>query len=704
MPISEGFKDIEVWASDPAADRTDPEDASLTPPLNVVDGWGATFSQADGDVLRRAVWNMLMYRLTSAAVDIRGDGIPAWDTDVDTNAGGVKQVSGVLYKALVANGPGSSNAASPTAVGQTVWEEISGTLGPPSAPAAPQASASKSGQLDWFWNCPLDGGALITEFQIRWRTAGTLTWNTAVTVNYPHYVLTSLPNGTAIEAQVLATNSQGSSVWSLTGTATPSGVVPGGGPTFALRADPGDTETDLDWLEPDDGGVAITSYTAQWRTDGQVYSSSREASVMSTTHTVTGLTNGTLYHFQVRAVNSEGNGTWSNEASATPMAAVATQTIPDRANAPTGTGGNGQATWVAFPPSDNGSDLTGYEFRWRATGGSWATVATSLPVLTRTGLTNGTAYEAQVRATNGVGQQTAWSPSGTATPSADVPDQIQQVALENTSTGIRASWGEPDDNGASVTTYRAQIDDNTGFSSPQTFNQTGRTRTFTGLSEATTYYVRVRATNSAGNGTDSPTASLAWDDGVSVPDAPGTPSGTARRPLLINWTWSTPDQNGDAIDDYDFQWRVAGNNWSGNLTTVTEGSETITISATTAAIEGRVRANNSDGAGSWSSTGSVAAADLLGAVQSVHEFTSPQTFTWPYTYVTRCVLGIYAPAAGNNPTSVIVNGVTYSDSGSSFVSGEFEHLTVAFGSTFVMAGPGLNATRPIHIFPQPDVT
>ena len=176
-------------------------------------------------------------------------------------------------------------------------------------------------------------------------------------------------------------------------------------------------------------------------------------------------------------------------------------------------------------------DITSYQWRWRATGGAYAQVTTTLPALTQDSLTNGQAYEAQVRATNGVGQRTTWSPSGTATPQAEVPDAVQVVVLTNLNNGMRADWGAPKANGAVITGYRLQFDDNAAFNSPtsRTLNATTFTRTETGLSEGTTYYFRVRATNSAGNGDYSPTASLERDD---LQANPGTPTALAGTPRL----------------------------------------------------------------------------------------------------------------------------------------------------------------------------
>jgi predicted phage tail protein len=66
----------------------------------------------------------------------------------------------------------------------------------------------------------------------------------------------------------------------------------------------------LSWTAPDsDGGSAILKYQVS-KDNGTNWSDVG----LNTTHTFTGLTNGTEYTFKVRAVNSAGNG---EEASAT---------------------------------------------------------------------------------------------------------------------------------------------------------------------------------------------------------------------------------------------------------------------------------------------------------------------------------------------------------------------------------------------------
>ena len=98
----------------------------------------------------------------------------------------------------------------------------------------------------------------------------------------------------------------------------------GGGPRTSapgvpgnLTAVGGDGQVVLTWEAPaSDGGAAITDY--EYRINGR----NPWISIGSTdtTHTVTGLDNGTAYTFEVRAVNRVGKGRVPNQAEATPEA------------------------------------------------------------------------------------------------------------------------------------------------------------------------------------------------------------------------------------------------------------------------------------------------------------------------------------------------------------------------------------------------
>jgi len=85
----------------------------------------------------------------------------------------------------------------------------------------------------------------------------------------------------------------------------------------ALLASPGNGSVDLVWSPPSDLGGGVTSYEVQ--SSG----GSQETSFGSGVHTsarFTGLTNGAVATFQVRAVNPAGAGPWSEAVTAVPQA------------------------------------------------------------------------------------------------------------------------------------------------------------------------------------------------------------------------------------------------------------------------------------------------------------------------------------------------------------------------------------------------
>jgi hypothetical protein len=217
----------------------------------------------------------------------------------------------------------------------------------------------------------------------------------------------------------------------------------------------------------------------------------------------TGLTNGTTYTFQVRAVNAFGAGSLS-----TPSGQVSPVGAPGAPGTPVATRGNAQATltWPA-PASDGGSPITGYNVQVR-TGNTVVrtdNLVGSATTATIASLNNGTAYNFRVQAVNAIGTGPLSVASNTVTP-ATVPGQPTigtptQGAAGGALTAF-AVWTAPSSNGgATITNYQiTAYNAATGaVVAQQLFNGTVTPRQIT-ISSAAPVQFEVVAINAVGAG------------------------------------------------------------------------------------------------------------------------------------------------------------------------------------------------------------
>ena len=154
-----------------------------------------------------------------------------------------------------------------------------------------------------------------------------------------------------------------------------------------------------------------------------------------------GLTNGTEYDVQVRAVNANGDGDWSATVTGTPELSEKTRaTIV----AVRGDDGAVAVTWNA--PTEVVDPITVYHVRyiltsadesvdtnWTVDDDAWTVGQQEYGI---TGLTNGVAYDVQVRAVDSYGDG-AWSATASATPAdfADALADAGELTLQTESSG-----------------------------------------------------------------------------------------------------------------------------------------------------------------------------------------------------------------------------------------------------------------------------
>lgn len=200
---------------------------------------------------------------------------------------------------------------------------------------------------------------------------------------------------------------------------------------------PGDAKLTVNFNSPSsNGGSAITNY--EYRLNGGSWIARNPASIYGPIE-ITGLTNGTLYSVELRAVNTAGGGAASAPESATPAVPITTPTAPTITSIVAGN----QKLTVNFsaPTSNGGAAITNYEHRFRGET-LWTPrfPASALGPIEITGLTNGKSYEVEIRAANsaGSGDASAYvsgTPVGSATTSGSTPSTgaTTRVPAKNTS-------------------------------------------------------------------------------------------------------------------------------------------------------------------------------------------------------------------------------------------------------------------------------
>ena len=502
------------------------------------------------------------------------------------------------------------------------WSATStATPGVPHAPALPTLTVG-DGELEVSWNAPASGGT-PAEYDLRHRpTNGTWTTVDPATSGALDHTITSLTNGTAYEVEVRAVNGAGDGPWSDTATGIPA-TLPGKPAITAVT--PRDAALKLEWSAPsNDGGSTITRYDIGYRKVGDVgwvivgYDW-QTGKALSTT--IDGLTNGDAYQVTIRAHNGQGDGPWSVTESGTPS-----KSPPDAPGQPVIAAGDERLTvsW-SEPDYDGGEAITAYDVRYRESGAStwtvvddaWQTGGGNLEY-DISNLTNGTAYDVQVRAVNSLGDG-AWSATATGTP-VTPPDAPAIAALLAADQALTLTWTAPSsDGGSTITAYDVQyrkssestwtvVDDAwTSGSDPLEYTISNLVNHI--ASDATEYDVQVRAVNGEGDGAWSAT-STARAGPPGKPAIGAVESGDSR----LTVRWSAPTWGG-AATSYDLRYRSSGaTDWTETTGVWSSGAleYAITSLANGTAYEVEVRAVNGAGNGPWSDTATGTPATVAG--------------------------------------------------------------------------------------------
>ena len=454
---------------------------------------------------------------------------------------------------------------------------------PATKPSAPQelTARASAGRVDLAWSAPADdGGFDILRYEIRHAKGASVPNDTAWTELELHrtYFFASIDNGEQYSFEVRAVSVQGP------GPAALIQATPGEPPTApeGLSAAPGDRQAVLSWSAPEnDNGSAVTDYEVRHAEGATVPANTAWTSVgFVTTHTVTGLDNGELHSFEVRAVSGVGPSA-TVAAMATPGTTVTVAIEPDAPRDFTAVPGDGRVTlrWRA-PANDGGSAVSHYQYRYAAgnsvpSGTSWESVQNAHTVMVE-GLDNGTQYAFEVRAVNGVGPSaTAAATATPATPAIepDAPRDFKAVPGDGRVTLRRRAPATDGGSAVSHYQYRYAAGNSVPSGTPWKSVQNALTVTVDGLDNGTQYVFELRAVNGVGPGaTAAATATPAIE-----PDAPRDFTAVpGDRRVTLRWRAPATD-GGSAVSHYQYRYAAGNSVPSGTPWKSVQNALTVTV-------------------------------------------------------------------------------------------------------------------------------
>ncbi len=448
-------------------------------------------------------------------------------------------------------------------------------------PDKPAVTATPAGDslVRLSWSNPND--ASITGYQIkRWTGSserGRWTDILGSGKDTITYTVPGLTNGVRYHFRIRAMAGRVPGMGSDVASATPVADKP------IVTATPGDAQVTLSWSNPND--ASITGYQIkQWigsSESGSWTDISRSGS-STTSHVVTGLTNGVRYSFRIRAMVGTVTRTPSDPVSATPV------------SPPVGlkaTAGDSQVTLTWDNP--NNPTITGYQLKkYRFTietgfnEGSWTDIPGSGKDTTSyvvTGLTNGARYGFEIRAVVGsvTGEESEFVPVTLSS----IFTITGTVTQGETLTADTSTISDPDGPRSLTFSYQWKRDD-TAISSA-----TGRTYTLTQADVGAKITVTVTWTDA--RGTSESLTSTATANVANVNESPTgavTITGTATRGQTLTADTSTiSDPDGPSSLTFSYQWKrddTAISSATGNTYVLTQADVgariTVTVSWTDA--------------------------------------------------------------------------------------------------------------------------
>ena len=318
---------------------------------------------------------------------------------------------------------------------QTITVTVTDVAGEaPGVPAAPMVSAASVTSVTAAWTAPANAGPPITDYDYRYRVTspqGTWTEVTTTTITgLSATMITGLAEDTGYDVQVRATNDEGTSGWSLSGSgSTDANAAPAF--TSAATFDAAENQTAVGTVVASDSDTddSVTGYAIQGGADASTFSIVPATGVLTFAsapnfEAPADADTDNAYVVVVRATSGTGARAKTADQTITVTVTDVAGEAPGVPAAPTVSAASATsvtAAWTA--PANAGPPITDYDYRYRVTApqGPWTEVTTTAITglsVTITGLAEDTEYEVQVRATTDEGTS-GWSASGSGSTNAN---------------------------------------------------------------------------------------------------------------------------------------------------------------------------------------------------------------------------------------------------------------------------------------------
>jgi len=417
----------------------------------------------------------------------------------------------------------------------------------PTAPTNLTTSAVDADQINLSWTASTDNVS-VTQYRIERCQGSTCTsFSQIATSTGTSYNNTGLSTGTSYRYRVRAADATGnlSGYSNIANAATPTDTQSPTAPTNLTATPVSGSQINLSWTASTDN-VSVTGYMVERCQGAGCSNFTQIATPTGTSYSNTGLPSQATYSYRVRARDAAGNLSDYSNTITTMTLDVTAPTAPTNLQASVASVTQINLTWTA---STDTVGVTGYQVE--RCQGSTCTYFTRIATVTETiysntGLSPYTTYRYRVRALDAAGNTSSYSniasattPQDTTPPSA--PTNLNGAAVSGSQ--INLSWAASTDD-VSVTGYRIErCTGSTCTSFSQIATSTGTTYSNTGLTSATWYRYRVRATDARGNLSGYSDIVTVMSRDVTRPSTPANLSATPVSVTQINLSWTASTDN-----------------------------------------------------------------------------------------------------------------------------------------------------------------